>query len=593
MAKLPEAFIDEVRHKADIVEVIADYIPLEKRGRNYFACCPFHQEDTPSMSVSPEKQIFHCFGCHEGGNAFSFVMKYLHLSFVESVLLLAQKYGLDIPAGDYQQQAKAPIAPQLQSLYDTNDWVSKLYQQVLASPQGEDARQYLAMQRQLTADTIQAVEVGYAPREHLLPAFLASRELPLDDAMQLGLVHGQDTQSKYDAFFGRVVFPIWDVDGRVVGFSGRIFHPDDQEKPKYYNSPESPIFQKGKLLYFLNKAKEAARRQKFLVLTEGVMDVVAFVNANVLGTVASLGTAFTIEQAKLVKRYVNTAIICYDGDLAGRKATLTAAKLLQQQRLEVKVAYLPDGLDPDDYAKQFGQQALQTLIQEPISLLEFKYRSFRTGLQLSNYEDRKEYLVRILQELAHNTDPIEVELYLQRLANEFEITLSTLQQQLTSLQTQAQQQSPLPMVTYQQVNQGVQKRYRKEEIAERHILFAMATSIEYAKRYQQELNFLYDDQLRAIAYYILSAYRNHEQLEIRDFIEYLRDEPELAKIFSEIMYGYDQEMINLVYFTDCVATVKNRVNDDQIKELEAKLRLATSEDEKLSYFLEIMKIKQK
>lgn len=590
MAKLPEAFIDEVRHKADIVEVIADYIPLEKRGRNYFACCPFHQEDTPSMSVSPDKQIFHCFGCHEGGNAFSFVMKYLHLSFVESVLLLAQKYGLDIPAGDYQQQTKAPIAPQLQSLYDTNEWVSKLYQQILTSPQGENARQYLTRQRELTEQTLQAVEVGYAPREHLLPAFLASRDLAIDDAMQLGLVHGQETQTKYDAFFGRVVFPIWDVDGRVVGFSGRIIDPADHEKPKYYNSPESPIFQKGKLLYFLNKAKDAARRQKFLVLTEGVMDVVAFVNANVLGTVASLGTAFTIEQAKLAKRYVNTVIICYDGDLAGRKATLTAAKLLEQQRIEVKVAYLPDGLDPDDYAKQFGQQALQTLIQEPISLLEFKYRSFRTGLQLSNYEDRKEYLVRILQELAANQDPIEVELYLQRLATEFEITLATLQQQLTSFQSQARPASaPVAYVPVQQP----QRRYRKEEIAERHILFAMATSIEYARRYQQELNFLYDDQLRAIAYYILSAYREHEKLEIRDFIEYLRAEPELAKIFSEIMYGYDQEMINLMYFTDCVATVKNRVNDDQIKELEAKLKLASSEDEKLGYFLEIMKIKQK
>lgn len=590
MAKLPEAFIDEVRHKADIVEVIADYIPLEKRGRNYFACCPFHQEDTPSMSVSPDKQIFHCFGCHEGGNAFSFVMKYLHLSFVESVLLLAQKYGLDIPAGDYQQQTKAPIAPQLQSLYDTNEWVSKLYQQILTSPQGENARQYLAGQRELTEQTLQAVEVGYAPREHLLPAFLASRDLAIDDAMQLGLVHGQETQTKYDAFFGRVVFPIWDVDGRVVGFSGRIIDPADHEKPKYYNSPESPIFQKGKLLYFLNKAKDAARRQKFLVLTEGVMDVVALVNANVLGTVASLGTAFTIEQAKLAKRYVNTVIICYDGDLAGRKATLTAAKLLEQQRIEVKVAYLPDGLDPDDYAKQFGQQALQTLIQEPISLLEFKYRSFRTGLQLSNYEDRKEYLVRILQELAANQDPIEVELYLQRLATEFEITLATLQQQLTSFQSQARPASaPVAYVPVQQP----QRRYRKEEIAERHILFAMATSIEYARRYQQELNFLYDDQLRAIAYYILSAYREREKLEIRDFIEYLRAEPELAKIFSEIMYGYDQEMINLTYFTDCVATVKNRVNDDQIKELEAKLKLASSEDEKLGYFLEIMKIKQK
>ncbi|MGL5383567.1 MAG: DNA primase [Culicoidibacterales bacterium] len=588
MAKLPEPFIDEVRHKADIVEVIADYIALEKRGRNYFACCPFHQEDSPSMSVSPEKQIFHCFGCHEGGNAFSFVMKYLQLSFVESVLLLAQKYGLEIPAGDYQPRAQTQVAPQLQSLYDTNEWVSKLYQQILTSPQGTSASQYLSEQRQLSAATIQAVEVGYAPREHLLPAFLASRELSLDDAMQLGLVHGQTSQNKYDAFFGRIVFPIWDVEGRVVGFSGRIFTPEDSEKPKYYNSPESPIFQKGKLLYFLNKAKDAARKQKFIVLTEGVMDVVAFVNANVLGTVASLGTAFTSDQAKLIKRHVNTAVICYDGDLAGRKATLTAAKLLEQQKVEVKVAYLPDGLDPDDYAKQFGATALQTLVHEPISLLEFKYRSFRSGLQLSNYDDRKTYLLLMLQELAMNKEQIEVELYLQRLAQEFEISLATLQQQLASMQ------QPQRMLQHQQfAPQQVQRRYRKEETAERHIIFAMACSIEYAKRYQQNLNFLYDDHLRAIAYFILSAYREHETLEIRNFIEYLHNEPELAKIFSEIMYGYDAAMINEAYFNDCIATVKNRVNDDRVKELETKLKLAMTEEEKLSYFLEIMKIKNK
>lgn len=590
MAKLPEPFIGDVRAKADIVEVIAEYIPLEKRGRNYFACCPFHNEDSPSMSVSPEKQIFHCFGCHEGGNVFSFVMKYMQLSFVETVLLLAQKYGLEIPVGDYQPQHQVQqIAPQLQSLYDTNDWVNKLYQQVLASGQGQDARVYLQSQRQLSEQTMQAVEVGYAPREHLLPAFLASRTLQLEDAMQLGLVHGQNSTNKYDAFFGRIVFPIWDVDGHVVGFSGRIFASEDFEKPKYYNSPESPIFQKGKLLYFLNKAKDAARRQKFLVLSEGVMDVVAFVNAEIMGVVASLGTAFTVEQAKLLKRYTNTIVICYDGDLAGRKATLSAAKLLEQQRIEVKVAYLPDGLDPDDYSKQFGIPALQTLISSPLTLLEFKYRSFRTGLQLSNYDDRKAYINLMLQELAAGNDVLEAELYIQRLANEFELSATTLQTQLQAQKNHRQ----VPQQQVQAQPTFRQQRYRKEEIAERHILFAIASSNEYAKLYQQKLNFLYDERLRAISYFILNAYQHKLKLTISELLEYMRDEPELAKIFNEIMYGYELAMINHEYFSDCLATVKNRVNDEKVRNLEMKLKLAASEEEKLMYFLEIMKIKQK
>ncbi|MGL4953237.1 MAG: toprim domain-containing protein, partial [Culicoidibacterales bacterium] len=390
-----------------------------------------------------------------------------------------------------------------------------------------------------------------------------------------------------------IVFPIWDVHGRVVGFSGRIFKAEDSGKPKYYNSPESPIFQKGKLLYFLNKAKEAARRQKFIVLTEGVMDVVAFVNANVMGTVASLGTAFTSEQAKLIKQHTKVAVICYDGDLPGRKATLTAAKLLEQQKVEVKVAYLPDGLDPDDYAKQFGAEALRMLVHETITVLEFKYRSFRNGLQFTNHDDRKTYIMLILQELAENQDIIEVELYLERLASEFKISIDSLKQQLSNLKyklnrLESQQE------TYQHVfeQQYVPRKYRKEEIAERHILFAMACSVEYAKRYQQNLNFLYNDQLRAIAYYILSAYREHVKLEIRNFIEYLHNEPELAKIFSELMYGYEAAMINEAYFNDCIATVKNRVKEDKIKELEASMKQATTEDEKLNYFLKIMELKK-
>ncbi|MGL5296107.1 MAG: DNA primase [Culicoidibacterales bacterium] len=588
MAKLPEPFIDTVRQSADIVEVIGDYIALEKRGRNYFACCPFHNEDTPSMSVSPEKQIFHCFGCHEGGNVFSFVMKYLHISFVESVLLLAEKYGVTLPEGDFTPQAKVQIAPQLQRLYDINEWVDKLYKQVRVSPQGVHAQNYLHHVRQLSDETVEMVEIGFAPREHVLEAFLRSRDLAIEDAMQLGLVHGQETSNKYDAFFGRIVFPIHDVHNHVIGFSGRVFSTEDSDKPKYYNSPESPIFQKGKHLYFLHKAKDYARRQQFIVLTEGVMDVVAFVNAQVYGTVASLGTAFTLEQAKLLKRYTNTVVICYDGDLAGRKATLAAAKLLEQQRIEVKVAYLPDGQDPDDYGKQAGVQALIRLVQEPITLLEFKYRSLRTGFHLSNYDDRKQYIVLMLQELAQLENPIDKELYLQRLSVEFEINLSTLQQQLEQLQVTVNHARHQAIVIPQQ-----QHRYRKEEVAERHIIFAIASSIEYAKRYQQQLNFLYDDQLRAIAYYILSAYRQRDTISISELVEYMNEEQELVKIFSEIVHSYDVKMINEVYFIDCMATVKNRVNDDAIKKLEDQLKLATNEEEKVACFLEIMKIKNK
>ena len=363
MPLIPEGVIDDIQGQTDIAELIGRYVPLKRAGRHFKAACPFHKEKTPSFMVNTEKQIFHCFGCGVGGNVFSFLMQHDRLTFPEAVRQLASHAGIEVPEQDTSSSRGSHEA-----LVALMEKVCRYFERMLLDPaKGRTARAYL-QQRGVSERTRQAFRVGLAPAgwNHLLNAAQATG-VSAEELEAAGLVI-KGTTHAYDRFRHRLMFPIVDVRGRVVGFGGRSL---DAQEPKYLNSPETPLYSKGRHLFGLMQAKDAIVQAKTAVVVEGYFDCVVLVDGGVSHVVSPLGTALTAEQAKLLKRYAETVILAFDADTAGEQATLRGIDLLVETGLQVKVAQLPQGVDPDEYLRSYGRERLQRLLDQSVSLFEF------------------------------------------------------------------------------------------------------------------------------------------------------------------------------------------------------------------------------
>ncbi|TLG72476.1 DNA primase [Culicoidibacter larvae] len=589
MAKIPEELIDEIRRKNNIVDVIGEYISLERKGRNYFACCPFHGEDTPSLSVSPEKQIFHCFGCHEGGNVFGFLMKYKNISFVEAVTELAARGNVELPT-NYSTAAVGPkYTDQQQRLIEVHTAVTQLYEQFIKVDIGHGARMYLH-QRGMNDEIIEQFHIGFAPDRQLLVEFLKSKGLSIEDGVASGLLH-QGQSSYYDAFRNRIVFPIQDLNGSYVGFSGRIFGESDQAK--YYNSPETEIFKKRLLLYNLSAAKEEIRKKKRVYLFEGIPDVIAAVSVGIKESVASLGTAFTKEQANLLKRYTTNVVICFDTDRAGMQAIYKTGQLLTELGFHVEVAQAKKAKDVDEYLQANGAEATKALLESPHAFLAFLYNYERQDKNLTNFDDRKIYIQSFFTHL-RKAERLDQESYLQKLSEEFGLRYEALRAELDEqvLKDNPQQVQPV-MQTRSVQERPIQVRHMhldKYQLAERKLVYAMIMDMQYAVAYEKELNYLYDDRLRAIAYVVLEQYDRTKNVEASQLIDQL-SEPE-RQVLSELFTSFDDGLINEAVVKDCIHTVKEFAINAQVKKLEGRLHDPTiSVEEELAIVQEIFKIK--
>ena len=418
MGSLSNEFKEEVKERIDIVDVISDYVQLKKSGKNYKGLCPFHQEKTPSFTVNPANQFYHCFGCGAGGDVFSFLMEIEHITFFESLKMSAERIGMEMPN---QSERQKQISNIRDKIFTINNLSARFYNYLLLEHEiGNKALQYLK-NRNFSEDDIKKYNLGFAPDKWTaLYKFLNNKGYTKDEMVKAGLVIKKSEQKFYDRFRNRIIFPIFNSRGEVLAFGGRIID-DNIDQPKYLNSPDTIVYDKSDNLYGLNWAKNQLRKSDSAIVMEGYTDVLTAHMNGIENVVASLGTSLTKKQAKLLKRYVSRVYIAYDSDTAGAKATLRGLEILKDKGLTVKVIKLPEDTDPDDYLKSKGREKFLNLKEKSLSLIEFKVDNIISNKELKNADDKINTTHKIVDVLAEITDPIEREVYTKKIAKKVDL----------------------------------------------------------------------------------------------------------------------------------------------------------------------------
>lgn len=425
---LPEEFLQELKYRNDITEVVSSYVNLKRRGRNMVGLCPFHSEKTPSFNIYSESSSFYCFGCGAGGDVITFVMKIENLDYMEAVRFLAQRAGLTIPDTGYDDSMNLLRT----RIFEANREAARFFHGCLNSPEGEEARNYL-YQRQLSPKTIKRFGLGYAPKlRQSLSNHLKSKGFKENEIAAANLAfQSKSGKGIYDRFSDRVMFPIIDLRGNVIAFGGRLM---GDGKPKYLNTSDTPVFKKSSNLFSLNNAKNSGERT--LILCEGYMDVIAVNQAGFQNAVATLGTALTSEQASLMKRYADEVVICYDADEAGQKATARAIELLRNAGLQIRVLTVPEGKDPDEFIKKHGENggaAFKNLLEKSKNDMEYRLSKLRADCNIDTNQGRISYINSAIKMIASLDNAVERDVYLSALSEETSVQKDALSEQLKRL----------------------------------------------------------------------------------------------------------------------------------------------------------------
>lgn len=411
-----EDFIDKLRSEADIASVISEYVPLKKKGRNYWGCCPFHHEKSASFSVTPDKGFFYCFGCQAGGNVFNFLMRIENVGFYDAVKLLAGKLHIALPEKEKSEKDRLR-EKEVAKVYSVNELARDFFHSCLTkTAYGKPALEYLSA-RGIDMKVIDRYKIGFAPQawDKLSTAFL-ERGVDPDTLLKSGLSAARTTGGGglYDRFRNRVMFPICDVRSRVVGFGGRVL---DGSEPKYLNSPETPVFNKKHVLYGFEHAYRAVREAGKAVVVEGYMDLIAAQTAGYQNVVASLGTAFTPEQAKLLLKHANEIIFAYDSDAAGQNATMRALETAKTLGAAVKIISIPDGKDPDDFIRKHGEAAFGQLIGNALGLVDYQIQRLLASIDYSGLEGKLTIIAQAMPVLASSDNDVEINTHITRLSD--------------------------------------------------------------------------------------------------------------------------------------------------------------------------------
>lgn len=562
----PDAWLDELLAKNDIVSVVSSYVELRPKGRRLWGLCPLHGEKTPSFSVSPDKQMFYCFGCHAGGTVIQFIMQMERLSFVEAVKLLANRAGMELPenADDTAMQRERAYK---ERLYAACKAAARFYMETLLGPDGAPGRAYLAG-RGLTSESVKRFGIGYAPaawdalKNHLLAAGFTQQEL-LDAGL---LVHNTEKNSVYDAYRNRVIFPIIGASGRVLGFGARVLNDD---KPKYINTGDTPIYNKRNNLYGLYLQK--GRRCADLVMVEGYTDVIGLFEAGITNAVASLGTALTVQQARLLKRYTQLVYIAYDGDAAGQSATIRGLDILSHEGIDVRVIVFPDAQDPDEFIRTHGREAFDALKDHALSLNAFKLESMARGYRLTDENDRERYAKEACRFIA-SLQPVEQGRYYAQLAKKTGYPVEALQAQGAAgspLETAPVRRSPGTRRAAAPAEEDARTR------AENALLLAMAQSREatLAAVSDGAAELFSDDARSLLAAEIIAAYAADTAPNCARIIAAMPEElaGRLAGVFREDAVAKDP----LRVVRDCAAAIRRFDRRRQIDAMTLQLTDST------------------
>lgn len=507
---------NEIRSKCDIVDIIGERIPLVARGKNFFGVCPFHDDSNPSMCVSREKQIYTCFSCHATGNIFTFLMNYEHMDFRETLRYLGEKVGVDV-SSIHIAKKNTKFDP----FYDAYSFSLKYFQNNLLSKAGVDARNYLA-KRNIDDSVIKEFEIGLSlDTSDDLTKLLTSKKYDLASLNQIGL-----SSDARDVYIDRIMFPLYDLTGRVVGFSGRIYK--DNGLNKYLNTKETPIFKKGQLLYHYHIAKEECRLKKSVIVMEGFMDVIRASTIGVRNTVALMGTALTHEQLQLLKRLSNNIILCLDGDDPGVHATLSIGDMLLEEGLEPKVLVLPNPDDPDSFILHQGKDKFLGLLDSAVTFNDFKLRKLKETVDFRSEEETAKYINQVLIEAAKVQDPIRVEIMLKKLAKEFDLSYNTLEMRFREIE-KPKPKTPKVVVTYQK------KKKTKYEKAMEQILYFMLNNDWVISQFEKERFIFPNEESRLLASEIVYYYTTYGNINIPDFYTYVQDKEEVVNFLNDIL----------------------------------------------------------
>ncbi len=590
--KIPKELFDEVIAKNDIVDVVSQYVQLTKAGRNYKGLCPFHSENTPSFVVSPDKGIYKCFGCGEGGNAVTFVSQLEGLSYPEAVLRLANAANIQT---DFINPIKATKRSSASSKeFEMMSFVQGFYHYYLKhTKEGKEALAYLK-ERQLSEEMIEKFNIGLAPTHgDALVKTLEHNQYPLAAAKHLGLLNEYEGKF-FDRFKSRIMFPIHDKTGQVVGFSGRVFGDEDQSMGKYVNSPESQLFQKSKLVYHLNEAKYAIRRQNRVLLFEGFLDVISAVEAGFLESVATMGTALTEEHALELRRLTDNVTICYDGDKAGQAAAIKAIRLLAKHNFSVTVLLLPDKLDPDEYIKQYGNEAFASLLERAIPGFDFEYYQIKKQFNLSFLTHKEQFKSQIFQLVDHaNTNTLK-ELLLKQLAVDSSISYEGLLNEYQRNKSQVYKNSNINK--NKNANEQIQSNHLRDtkyDRSEKMLIHYMLKDRAVALKVEKELKgYFFDAIRRNIVLYILDYYTMHETMDLQFFLHWIDEE--LVKPMTDIIFQYESlpPLQSYDVIDDLIDVVKQYMYKIQLESLKREIAQTLDETQKLKLLGKVNALKQ-
>lgn len=571
--RIPEETIEKIRISVDIVDVVSEYVQLKKQGRNYFGLCPFHGENTPSFSVSPDKQIFHCFGCGAGGNVFSFLMDLEGYSFSEAAINLANKVNIDL--SDYEQPtAVSDKNNEASKMQEAHELLKKFYHHLLLNTkEGQPALDYLT-NRGFTREIIDKFEIGYALDSwDFATKFLQKRGFRPELMERAGLlVKKEDTGTFFDRFRNRIMFPIWDHQGKTIAFSGRVL--DKGQEPKYLNSPETIIFNKSKTLYNFHQARLAIRKQQQVVLFEGFADVIAADTADVPNSIGTMGTSLTDEHVKIIRRNVESVVICYDSDNAGVDAALRASIMLGEAGCYVRVATMPNGMDPDDYIRKYGAEKFKNdVIGASLTLMAFKMQYLRKGKNLQDEGDRIRYIEDVIKEISSLEKAVERDHYLRQLSSEFSISLDALKtQQLQYYKSERKKRDNFSSnrnntKAKPAVSKHLLKAYHN---AERYLIAYMLRSRDIAEKIQDQLQAEFNiEEHRAIVTYLYAFYEEGFEPDISTLLTRVHDES-LKRIVTDIAMMSIEEEVSDSVLSDYVKQVLNHKKMSMIKEKESE-----------------------
>lgn len=557
MARLSEQEINDIRGKADIVDVIGHYVPLSKKGRNYWCVCPFHDDHSPSMSIASDKQIYKCFVCGAGGNVFTFVQNYEKISFIEAVYKVADYAGVHIEHSLILPQKH--VDPHIAALHKACKETIEFTNYQLDTLDAKNVKEYL-FKRNITEDIIRKFNIGYNPKNDALYRFLKAKKIKEDDMLGAGLVRMTSMGIK-DVFSNRIMIPIHDAEGNPVGFSARRIQENDEAK--YINTNETDIYVKGNLIFNYHRAKQEARKAKKVFLVEGAMDVLAFEKVGLANSIATLGTAITSTQLHLLKLLHVPVVVCYDGDTAGKNATYKFGKLAIKEHIPFEIVDNRYGLDPDEIIDGYGKDALTKMSSNTISWIDFLFEYLLGKYNLNNYSQKKEYAMEIAEEIDQLSDTFEKESYFIRLRG------------LTDFDMQ-------PKQITDKKNIKKERKAEKQQFlsypktgrirAEQEILSQMLCGIAASNYYKEELGFMKDETCNKLALYIIDYYRNHQKMEVADLLNDIREENVRQLLLDISQWELASQNINMLVLQDALEKTKVCMLDDQIQMLNEKIK---------------------